>query len=102
MYLTAIYQHPCGLFGEFDAVWSGQSNQGYAPDIPGDDFWQFNAFVGYRFLRRAAEVGIAVLNMTDQDYRLNPLNLYLELPRERTFTASLRFYFYNLMSGPAD
>ena len=60
---------------------------------PGNNFWQFNAYAGYRFLRRHAEVRIGVLNMTDRDYRLNPLTLYNELPRERMFYASFKFYF---------
>jgi hypothetical protein len=33
------------------------------------------------------------LNITDQDYRLNPLNLTAELPRDRAFTASLKLSF---------
>ena len=61
--------------------------------MPGDDFWQFHVTAGYRFLQRRAEVRVGILNLTDRDYRLNPLNLHLEAPRERTFTASLRFYF---------
>jgi hypothetical protein len=36
---------------------------------------------------------VGLLNITDQDYRLNPLNLYRELPRERTLAASLKFNF---------
>ena len=52
-----------------------------------------NLFAGYRFLRRHAQVQLGVLNLTDRDYRLNPLNLYAELPRQRTFTASLQFNF---------
>ena len=50
-------------------------------------------FAGYRFWQRHAEARIGVLNITDEDYRLNPLTLYSELPRERTFYASFRFYF---------
>jgi hypothetical protein len=34
-----------------------------------------------------------VLNLTDQDYRLEPLNLYTELPRQRTFTVNFQFTF---------
>ena len=63
------------------------------PNIPGDDFWQFNAFVGYRFPRRFVEVSVGVLNLTDRDYRLNPLTLYAELPRERTAVVSLKINF---------
>jgi len=91
--LFARFNHPCGLFSQIDTVWSQQSNQGYSPDIPGDDFWQLNAFVGYRFLHRRAELKLGLLNITDQDYRLNPVTLYSELPRERTLAASFKFYF---------
>lgn len=91
--LYAIFQHRCGFFSEFDALWSSQSNQGYTPGLPGDDFWQFNVFAGYRFAHRHAEARIGVLNLTDRNYQLNPLNLYNELPRERSFVASLKFYF---------
>ena len=91
--LFALFNHPSGVFAQFDSLWTAQSNHGYDPDIPGDDFWQFNFQVGYRFPRRQAEVRLGVLNLTDQDYRLNPLNLTSELPRERTLLASLRFSF---------
>jgi tetratricopeptide (TPR) repeat protein len=85
--------HRSGVFSQFDTVWSQQSNRGYSPDIPGDDFWQYNAYLGYRFLNRRAELKVGLLNITDEDYRLNPLTLYSELPRERTLAASFRFYF---------
>jgi hypothetical protein len=91
--LYAIYQIPCGFFGQFDSIWSQQSNRGYSPNIPGDDFWQFNLYLGYRFLQRRAEARLGLLNLTDRDYRLNPLTLYNELPRERTLTVSLKLNF---------
>jgi tetratricopeptide (TPR) repeat protein len=91
--LSATYQHRCGFFGVFDSVWSRQSNGGYSPALSGDDFWQQNVYAGYRFLQRRAEVRLGVLNLTDRDYRLNPLTLYNELPRERTFVASLKLNF---------
>jgi outer membrane receptor for ferric coprogen and ferric-rhodotorulic acid len=91
--LYATYHHRCGFFSQASAVWSQQSNQGYAPDIPGDDFWQFNVYAGYRFWQRRVEARVGLLNIADQDYRLNPLTLYYELPRERTFVASLKWYF---------
>jgi len=93
VHLYGIYNHWSGAFGQASTVWSHQSNHGYAGTRPGDDFWQFNVHVGYRFLRRHGEVGIGLLNITDRDYRLNPLTLYNELPRERTLVASLKFYF---------
>jgi tetratricopeptide (TPR) repeat protein len=91
--LNAFFNHPSGFFGEADAIWNQQSNMGYAPDLPGDDFWQFNLYAGYRFLHRRAEATLAILNITDQDYRLNPLNLYEEFPRSRTLMARLRVNF---------
>jgi outer membrane receptor protein involved in Fe transport len=93
--LHAILNHPSGFFGQFQALWTDQSNRGYVPDIPGDDFWQLNVLIGYRSPtpRRRVELTAGVLNLTGQDYHLNPLNLYYELPRERTFVARLRFSF---------
>ena len=91
--LAALFNHPSGAFGQFNAIWSEQTNRDYRQDLDGDDFWHYNVLVGYRFLRRHGEVAIGILNLTDRDYELNPLTLYSELPRERTFVASLKFYF---------
>jgi hypothetical protein len=91
--LSGIYTHPSGLFAQTDALWDAQDNHGYAPPLRGDDFWQFNIFAGCRFLRRRAEVRLGLLNIGNQDYRLNPLNLTSELPRKRTIIASLRLSF---------
>jgi Tfp pilus assembly protein PilF len=91
--LFAIYNLPCGFFAQGNALWNGQSNRGYSPDQPGDDFWQFDLFAGYRFPNRHAEVRLGVLNLGDRDYKLNPLTYYLELPRERIFYASIKINF---------
>jgi Tfp pilus assembly protein PilF len=91
--LFASYACPCGFFARAEALWYSQANRGYATDLPGDNFWQFNFFAGYRFLRRQAEVAVGLLNVGDQDYALNPLTLYRELPRERTFAGRIQFYF---------
>jgi len=91
--LYALFNHRSGFFSKVEAIWSAQSNEGYAFNLPGDNFWQFNVFVGYRFPRRHAEVQVGLLNITDQDYRLNPLNLYSDLPRERTLFASFKLNF---------
>jgi outer membrane receptor protein involved in Fe transport len=90
--LFAIYNHSSGVFAEGQALWAAQHNYDSSPG-PGDEFWQFNLLAGYRFPRRQAQLSIGVLNLTSQDYRLNPLNLYTELPRHRTFVASLKFNF---------
>jgi hypothetical protein len=91
--MFALFNHPCGFFFQFDSVWSSQSNRGYGGTRPGDDFWQFNAWAGYRFYERRAELRLGLLNITDQDYRLNPLNLTPELQRERTLAVSLKLDF---------
>ncbi len=91
--LSLNYNHPSGLFARLQALWYLQSNRGDQQDLPGDEFWHLNAFAGYRFPRRKAELAIGILNLTDRDYRLNPLTLYDDLPRERTFMARLQFNF---------
>ena len=87
------FNHPSGVFARFNALWSRQSNRGYAPDQPGDDFWQLNAWAGYRFPRRKAEVSVGLLNLTDRNYHLNPLTPYNELPHGRTLAVRLLVSF---------
>jgi Flp pilus assembly protein TadD len=89
----ALYNHPSGWFARIDAAYYNQSNFGYSPDQPGDDFLQLDLQGGYRFARRRAQVVLGILNLTDTDYRLNPLTIYSELPRERVFFARLDFQF---------
>lgn len=61
--------------------------------LPGDEFSQLNFWLGYRLPRLAGDVSIGLLNATGTDYRLNPLNAYAELPRERVIATRLRFRF---------
>ena len=91
--LQAVYQNPCGFFARGDALWRHQHNAGYATELAGDDFWQLNLQAGWRFLHRRAEFSAGVLNVTGQGYRLSPLNLYGELPRDRVFFTQLKFQF---------
>ncbi len=91
--IYGIFNHPSGFFAKAESIWSSQSNQGYAAPLAGDSFWQFNVFAGYRFPRRAVQVQLGVLNIGNQDYNLNPLNLYADLPRSRTFYAGLKLNF---------
>ena len=91
--IFALYNHPCGFFGSIEGYWARQSNVGYTPDIPGDDIWQLNVYVGYRLRRNFGDITIGFLNLTDQDYKLNPLNYYNELPRNRTLLVRLRLNF---------
>ena len=91
--LSATYNHPCGFFAQGEADWYHQHNSGYTSPEPGDYFWQLNAYVGYRFLHRHGQVTLGLLNITDQNYSLNPLNLYNEMPRTRTLLVSLQLNF---------
>ena len=91
--LFAVFNHRSGLFFRGEASWDDQNNAGYVPSLPGDAFWQFNAFVGYRWLQRRAELRLGLLNITGQGYNMNPLNLYQELPLHRTITMRLQLHF---------
>jgi hypothetical protein len=96
--LSAIINHPNGFFARQEALWYAQDNQHFVSNGPDDDltsadFWQFNTFVGYRFPHRRAEIMVGLLNLTDQDYRLNPLNVYTDLPRGRTIAVRLLLNF---------
>jgi tetratricopeptide (TPR) repeat protein len=99
--LSALYRHHSGLFGRVEAVWYSQDREQMRLDragrasgsLPGDQFWQVNLLGGYRFWRGRAEVTVGLLNATGQDYRLDPLNPYAELPRSRTFYTRLLLNF---------
>src|SRR5262249_43633703 len=43
------YAHPSGIFAQAQALWYAQNNRGTVVEQPGDEFWQFNLFAGYRF-----------------------------------------------------
>ena len=91
--LQAGWQHPTGFFGRLDAVWTHQENRGDLASLPGDDFWQVNVQAGKRFFHRRAELTVGILNLTGQNYHLNPLNLHSETPRDRVFYTQLKFQF---------
>jgi Tfp pilus assembly protein PilF len=91
--LFVVYNHASGLFAQFESVWLSQMNDGYDLSVKDNSFWQHNIFAGYRFAKRRVEMRVGVLNLADEDYRLNPLNLTGRLPRERTFYSSLQFNF---------
>jgi hypothetical protein len=110
--LSVIYNHPAGWFVRTDANWYSQDNDDFvggtlptetrfaAPRVvthnaglPGDEFWQVDLTAGWRFSRNRGELSLGVLNLTDEDYRLYPLNPYRELSRERTFAVRFRLNF---------
>lgn len=91
--LRANWNHPSGLFSTFEADWYSQDNMGYSPAEPRDDFWQLNASAGCRFWHRKAELSVGVLNIANQNYQLEPLNLYNDMARSRTYFVRLLLSF---------
>ena len=91
--LAANYNHPCGFFGRAESVWTQQSNRSGSASLADADFWQFNLYAGWRFYHRAAELQFGLLNIGNQDYQLNPVNLTYAQPRGREFMARLKFNF---------
>ena len=87
------YEHPSGFYGQCKSRWYFQRNIGYAPSRPEENFWQVDLFAGCRFWRQRMDATVGVLNVAGQDYRLNPLTPYVDLPREREFVARLRINF---------
>ena len=91
--LNASCQLPCGLFASAEGQWWRQELQNDLAAVPGDQFWQANVFVGYRSPRRHVEATVGILNITGQDFRLHPINLYPDLSRGQTFAAKLQINF---------
>jgi hypothetical protein len=87
------FTHPSGFFGRAEALWFVQDNSGYTPARPGKDFVQVNLLAGYRFWHRRAELTFGILNVGGDDYHLNPLNFYTELPHSRVFMGRVRLSF---------
>ena len=91
--LSAAFNHPSGVFARWQSAWNRQTNLDGASGYPGDDFWHHDLWVGWRFLQRRAELAVGVLNLTDQDYRIYPLNWYVEDYRSRTVALRARLAF---------
>ncbi len=91
--LYGIFNHPSGFFCSAEGLWNGQDNSKGSATLADNYFWQFNLYAGYRWWQRRAEFHVGLLNLTDQDYRLNPLSLTAQLPRDRTLTMGFRFSF---------
>jgi hypothetical protein len=107
--LFVLYNDPTGFFARAETLWAAQDNDGYphrgavvniqgksvrlVSEINGADFWQVNFFVGYRLARNLGDITIGFLDVTNRDYRLNPLNVYSELPRSFTISVQTRLNF---------
>ncbi|HVU15356.1 MAG TPA: FecR domain-containing protein [Candidatus Didemnitutus sp.] len=96
--LTMNWNSPTGWFASTEVDRYHQEIEGVilgtsASATPGDDFWQGNLEVGYRFHHNLREISVGVLNLTDRDYHLSPLDNILEPPRNRTFFVRCRAAF---------
>jgi hypothetical protein len=90
---TGAFNHPAGGFARWDSTWTRQENELDAAGYSGDAFWQHDLWLGWRFARRQAELAVGLLNVTDQDYRLYPLNWYVDTYRARTVVLRWRCSF---------
>ncbi|MDB6033150.1 MAG: hypothetical protein JWM16_3488 [Verrucomicrobiales bacterium] len=88
-----LYNHSCGFFGLLESVWYLQHNRNPGAKLADESMNQVNLYAGYRFPRQRAELTVGVMNLGGNDYRLNPLSLYEELPRSRVFFARARVRF---------
>ena len=88
-----IYNHPSGFFVRVENNWYHQGNSGYNPALADSDFSQQNLYVGWRLKRQRGEISFGWLDISDTDYRLNPLTVYNELPRSRTFVGRIKLNF---------
>lgn len=91
--LSAGFNHESGVYARWASVFHHQTSESGGLGLPSETFWQHDVWVGYRFPRRRAELRLGILNLTDEDYRLNPLNEYRPIVRTRTFEAALRINF---------
>jgi hypothetical protein len=88
-----VFNHPLGFFALAENNWYHQDNAGYVPALAASDFFQQNLVLGWRLKRQRGEISFGILNLSDQDYHLNPLTVYNELPRDRTFFGRVRLNF---------
>lgn len=93
---SLLFNDPSGWFAQHSTTWFVQDSNGYAPgsaESAGESVPQVNLFAGYRFRQQRAKITFGILNLTDADYRLNPLTPYRQLPRERVYQVQLDFRF---------
>ena len=96
------YFDPSGVFASVGGTYVNQSgrNRFVNPNqnsTTSDQFWVFDASIGYRFPKRLGLFNLSVFNLFDQSFRFQDSNSDPQrLPRfrpERTILATLRFSF---------
>ncbi|MBL9126552.1 MAG: FecR domain-containing protein, partial [Verrucomicrobiales bacterium] len=88
--LGARYMHASGFFASWESAWTGQNLHDDASWMDGDSVWRHDLWAGWRFLRRKAEVAVGLLNLTDEDYHIYPLNEFAPSYRDRTVAVTGR------------
>lgn len=83
---------PERFFTRAEFAWWDQNGRDSLAGVT-DAFPQVNLLAGWHFLNRRGEVAVGLLNVTGEDYRLSPINYYIELPRERTLYTRIRINF---------
>jgi tetratricopeptide (TPR) repeat protein len=91
--VNALYRHNSGVFARAEGIYFAQQREQDDASLSGDTFWQLNTYLGYRFLSGRAEASVGLLNLLDNDYRLDPINPHTDQPRSRTFYARLLLSF---------
>lgn len=86
-----IWNGASGWYSRLNARFFSQDNSGYAPARPGDSWTQLDFAVGKRFFDSRGTLECGVLNLTDENYRFNPVLTQPEHPRERVFFVEMRF-----------
>jgi len=82
--VSGIVNHPSGVFARGELRWFIQNDSGSLLNVGDEDFAHINCFFGYRAPEQRWELTVGVLNLNDRNYRINPLNPFIELPRERS------------------
>jgi Tfp pilus assembly protein PilF/outer membrane receptor protein involved in Fe transport len=94
-----LYAHPSGFFARTGLELYIQNNSrarvaaGAVTNVPDEFVPELSLLVGYRFPRNYGDITLGGLNLLGEDYRLNPVTPYMELPRERVFMVRLRLRF---------
>ncbi len=89
----ARYQNTNGWFAGTDLSYWIQQSDSITPEIGDTNAPNLNLSIGYRLQKQRGEITFSILNLTDEEYELNPVNNYSEPPHERTFVIQTRFSF---------
>ena len=102
MGVLGLFHHPLGWFAGVDASWFFQYNQLHRgnnwrgplnEELPSHDFPMVNLFAGFRLPWQRGDVTVGLMNLTGEDYQLNPLSDVSEMPREPTVMTRFRLVF---------